>query len=172
MTTVYLGVGSNIDPARYIPAAFDALANVGLAVAASSRFYRTAPIGRPEQAPYANGVWRLECDARPQTLRSSLKMIEERLGRIRGSDKFAPRSIDLDILLFGDSLIEDDGLLVPDPHILERPFLSLCLLEIDPTIVLPGTGAPLREIFEEPEQQLEEYPEITAIVRKKLEMTR
>lgn len=172
MTAVYLGVGSNILPARHIPAAFEALSDEGLEVTASSRFYRTAPIGRPEQASYANGVWRIECPVGPFELRSRLKLVEERLGRERNDDKYAARTIDLDILLFGDAIVDEGGFVLPDPHILEREFLSAGLLEIEPEIEIPGMAEPLRSMVGQPVRNLAEYPEITAIVRKKLEMKR
>lgn len=168
MTTVYVGVGSNIEPTRHIPVALDALTGEGITVTATSRFYRTDPIGRPDQEPYANGVWQLEYAQSALRLRSLLKQIESRLGRVRTTDKYAARSIDLDILLFGDAIIDEEDLVVPDPHILKRPFLSACLLEIDPGIHLPGTEGTLRDLVGGL-PRLEDYPEITSIIRTKLE---
>lgn len=169
MTTVYIGVGSNIEPLDNITAALDLLRDGGTGIVASSRFYRTAAIGRPEQEAYANGVWRARCGLPPRELRTVLRRIERQLGRIRTEDKFAPRSIDLDILLFGELLIEDAELRVPDPHILERPFLSKCLLELDPDIRMPDSGFRLAELARADWTTLEEYSEITQTIRQKLE---
>lgn len=172
MSVVYIGVGSNIDPTHNVPSALDELSARGIRIVASSRFYRTAPIGRPEQFPYANGVWRTETETEPLRLKTILREVEQHLGRVRTDDKFAPRSIDLDILLYGQLSTHDEALLIPDPHILERPFLSLCLLELDPDIRLPGSSDRLRELSRVEDTVLEEYSEITRAIRAKLEVQR
>jgi 7,8-dihydro-6-hydroxymethylpterin-pyrophosphokinase len=90
-----------------------------------------------------------------------LRQIEAALGRSRSMDKYAARTIDLDLLLYGDSVISSDELTIPDPDILTRAFIAFPLYEIAPTLVLPGFGVPIREIVErlatEPMKPMHEY---------------
>ncbi len=169
MAVVYIGVGSNIDPERNIPAALEALLRANLLVVQSSRFYRTDPIGRPEQAAYANGVWQAKTELSPHGLKGLLKRVERSLGRVRSADKFAARTIDLDILLFDDLELSDEEVRIPDPHILERAFLARCLIELDPELRLPGADTPLATVADAAEQ-LEENPTVTMSIKKILEM--
>lgn len=169
MPRVYIGVGSNIEPLAHIPAALDELLACGMTVDASSRFYRTEAIGGGGQPSYANGVWRAHCVIEPHELRSVLRDIEARLGRVRSSDKYAPRPIDLDTLLYDDLVIADGELTIPDPQILERAFLVRCLLEIDPQLRLPGHSGPLADADIVQPSSFEEYPEITLRVNQRLE---
>lgn len=148
MTKVYIAIGSNIAPEENIPAALEALAKC-CAVKQISRFYRSRPIDRPEQDDFLNGACLIETDASPKKLKFSiLRPIEQALGRLRTEDPYAARTIDLDIAVYGDRIIEEDGLRVPDPDILHRPFLFLPLLDIDDRITIPGTGSILRELVE------------------------
>ncbi len=146
MPTAYIGVGSNVAPEENVPKALDLLKGIAR-VTASSRFYATEPIGRPDQAPYANGVVRIETDIEPFEIKERLRAIESILGRKRTPDRFAPRTIDLDLLLYGSRVIAEAGLVVPSPEILSRRFVGYPLLEIEPGLVLPGTGRPLRELL-------------------------
>lgn len=142
---VYIGVGSNIRPRRNIGRAMRRLARLA-AVTASSTFYRTEPEAYRKQARYLNGVWEVETDLRPKELKQVFREIEASLGRRRSGDKYASRPIDLDILIYGDLVIDNDELTLPDPHIESRAFVSLPLLELAPELVLPGSGTPIREI--------------------------
>ena len=169
MALVYIGVGSNIDPERNIPSALEALLLANLRVTRSSSFYRTDPIGRPEQAPYANGVWQAVTGLSPHELKALLRRIERRLGRVRSSDKFAARTIDLDILLFDDLELSDEEVSIPDPHILERGFLARCLIELDPGLRFPGADSPLAAVADKAEN-LEENVGITRTIKRILEM--
>lgn len=170
MAPVYIGVGSNIEPLRNIPAAIKLLREWGITVFASSTFYRTPAIGRPEQEPYANGVWLIEYARSAWELKALLRKTEEHLGRVRTEDRYAPRSLDLDILLFGDLVTHEKGLIIPDPHITERPFLCRCLLELDPAIRMPESGRRLSEFSSADWLMMEEHAEITKAVRRTLEM--
>lgn len=137
---VYIGVGSNIDPDLNIPKALKRLCREAT-VTGVSIFYRCAALGRPTQAPFTNGVFRVLWNDGPEALKTEcLRGIETRLGRQRGSDRYADRTIDLDILLFGDRRIGTDGVVVPDPDIMRRPFIYIPLLELAPDIVVPGVG--------------------------------
>jgi len=147
---VYIGVGSNIDPETNIVKALQPLTE-HVQVHAISTFYRTAPLDRPEQPPFVNGVVEVgtEIEARPLKF-DLLRPIEKALGRVRTEDPFAARTIDLDILLFDDAVIHEpsgpDGAVhIPDPEIAERPFWAIPLLELAPDLILPGTATPLAQ---------------------------
>jgi len=140
---VFVGVGSNIDPEANVPRALERLAEE-VRLRAVSTFYRTEPIGRPEEAPFLNGVVRLDTDRGAHGLkRDVLCVIEAELGRARTGDAYAARTIDLDILLFDDAIIRNSELYIPSPDIRRRVFVAAPLLELAPGLVLPGAGAPL-----------------------------
>ncbi len=146
MAEVFISVGSNIRPAENVRRALHLLGRL-VPLEALSTFYATPPLGRPDQPPFYNGVVKGQTDLPPGILKFQvLRDIEARLGRQREADQYAPRPIDLDILLYGDWVEESEGLVLPDPQIAERPFLALPLYELAPNLVLPGSGRPLREI--------------------------
>jgi 2-amino-4-hydroxy-6-hydroxymethyldihydropteridine diphosphokinase len=134
----FIGVGSNVEPERNIVAALERLRDM-THVTGSSAFYRTEPIGRPDQPWFINGVWRIDTTLNPTQIRSELlRPIEEALGRRRCDDKFALRTIDLDLLLYDD--LVTDGL----PHAdLTRPFVCVPLRELldDARDIEPGLRA-------------------------------
>jgi 2-amino-4-hydroxy-6-hydroxymethyldihydropteridine diphosphokinase len=143
--TAFIAVGSNIDPEQNIPRALKFLAEM-VTIEALSTFYRTEPIGRPEQPPFLNGVVRGRTGLAPRILKFDvLRRIEERLGRARTSDPYAARTIDLDLVLYDAAIMDEPGLRIPDPDIRERPFLAGSLIELNPGLVLPDTGTPLAE---------------------------
>jgi dihydroneopterin aldolase/2-amino-4-hydroxy-6-hydroxymethyldihydropteridine diphosphokinase len=118
----FIAVGSNIEPQKNIAAALVALAKETNFVS-SSTFYRTEPIGRPEQPPFINGVWQVGTTMQPEQIKSDLLCpIEAMLGRQRTADKFAPRTIDLDLVLYDDLVRNDADLKLPHPDIV-RPFV-------------------------------------------------
>jgi 2-amino-4-hydroxy-6-hydroxymethyldihydropteridine diphosphokinase len=144
----YVAVGSNIDPRANVVRAVEALARE-VALDAVSTFWRTdsiGPDGRPDgQADFVNGVVRVlaRCDAR--TLKYGiLRPIEARLGRAERAlaARYAPRTIDLDLVIFGQAAIDEPGLRIPSPDV-ERPFVAACLLELAPELVLAGSGQAL-----------------------------
>lgn len=140
---VFIGVGSNLEPERHVPRALELLAERAELVRVST-FYRNAALNRPEQPDFLNGVVCIHTDIEPHRLKSDvLRDIERQLGRRRTADKYAARSIDLDILLYGDAVWADEELTVPDPDIRERPFLAVPLLELAPDLILPDSGVPL-----------------------------
>ncbi|HUX20796.1 MAG TPA: 2-amino-4-hydroxy-6-hydroxymethyldihydropteridine diphosphokinase [Spirochaetia bacterium] len=171
MALVFLGVGSNIAPERNIPAALQILRERRITIFATSRFYRTAAIGRPDQESYANGVWRARTELPPRGLRILLRETEDRLGRVRTEDKFSARTIDLDILLYDELEVHEEDLQLPDPHILERAFLAKCLIELEPGLHLPGSKMDLREAAEAG-GPFEEYLGLTETIRTLLEKKR
>ncbi len=136
----YVGVGANIAPQSNIMRALTLL-DGQRPVRAVSTFYRTRAINRPEQPDYLNGVVFVACTGTPHALKFDvLRKIESDLGRIRTSDKWAARPIDLDILLWGDLVVHEPGLVVPDPDILSRPFIAAALLELVPEMKVPGSN--------------------------------
>jgi dihydroneopterin aldolase/2-amino-4-hydroxy-6-hydroxymethyldihydropteridine diphosphokinase len=142
----FIAVGSNLDAERNVA---DALELVGrlLRIVAVSSFYRTPALGAPGSPNFLNGVIEIETELEPRELkRLVLLEVENKLGRERGDDPNAPRSIDLDLVLYGDLVCSEEGLTLPGGEILERAFVALPILELEPELVLPGTGQPLREL--------------------------
>ena len=145
MATAYVGVGSNIEPETNVIRSIELLRE-RVRVTAVSRIFTTAPIDRPTQESYANGVFRIETDREPRKLKSLLRSIEDSLGRTRTADRYAPRTIDLDLVLYGERVIREPGLIIPNPDLLTRPFLAAALLEIAPDLIVPGFDKPLAEL--------------------------
>ncbi len=146
MTRAFIGLGSNIDPERNLKEAIRQLASA-VRLQGISTVLETKPIGKPEQPSYYNCVAVVETGLPPLVLkRDVLRGIENRLGRVRGNDRYAPRTIDLDLLLYGDLSVAEPDLELPDPDIARRPFLAQGLAELAPDLVLPGTGKPIAEL--------------------------
>ncbi len=146
MARAFIGVGSNIEPERNVRAAILCLARdtrlVGL-----SMVYRTEALSRPEQEPYLNCVAEVETEALPLDVKHAiLRPIESSLGRRRAADRYASRTIDMDLILYNDLILDTPGMRLPDPDILKRPFLAIPLFELAPDLVLPGIGVPIRDI--------------------------
>jgi len=141
----YVAYGSNIEPENHVFAAFQRLRHY-VTVAGVSTAYWTAPIGRPDDPPFLNGVWRVDTTLSARALKCVLSQIEDRLGRIRTPDKFAPRTIDLDLVLYGNDVCNERGLRLPHPDI-ARPFVSVPILELDPHLRVPGMAECLASLF-------------------------
>mgnify|MGYP003574350153 CR=1 FL=1 len=158
----YVAVGSNINPERNVPWALVALARL-VEIQDVSTCYRTPPLGDPSQPEFVNGVWRIATTIEPRRLKYEvLRGVESALGRVRGNDRFAPREIDLDLVLYGELVIDEPGLILPDPEILERPFVAVPLVEIEPELVLPGGGPRLADAEVMKQQtDLQPLPELT-----------
>jgi len=170
MARVFVGVGSNIEPERNILSAA-ALLKEQVIVCAVSPFYLTDPIGPPGSGPFYNGCLELETDIPPRKLKFEvLRSIETALGRRRTEDKYAPRTIDLDILLYDDQVIEEPDLKIPDPDITQRPFIAIPLLELAPEMVMPDTGTKLAEIvLDLPGGSMRLIPNFTSRLRQEVE---
>lgn len=144
--TAYIAVGSNIDPETNILLAMDRLQDF-VKVSATSRFYKTEPMERPGQPLFVNGVWKIRSPYEARDLKFRiLRAIETDLGRLRTEDRHAPRTIDLDLVLFGDQVIDEPGLGIPDRDIYRRSFVAVPLMELDPNLVLPDTRQPLSSL--------------------------
>ncbi len=131
MTICYIGVGSNIgDRREYIDASIAGLNKIqGVSVTKVSSIYETLPVSDIPQGKYLNGVIEIETGIGAEALLRELSKIEESLGRER-SLKNAPRTIDLDLLYYGDENIKDKGLVIPHPRIHEREFVLRGLREL------------------------------------------
>jgi 2-amino-4-hydroxy-6-hydroxymethyldihydropteridine diphosphokinase len=168
MSRTFISLGSNIDPAGNIAAAVD-LMRARIEVVAISTVYRTPPIGRPEQEDYYNAVVEARTELEPRPLRDELRRIEDALGRARSADKYAARTIDLDILLYDDRVIRDGDLTIPSPDIAARPFLAAGLAELDPDLVLADTDQSIGRLAESPgTSHMTPLADYTAIVRGSL----
>jgi 2-amino-4-hydroxy-6-hydroxymethyldihydropteridine diphosphokinase len=165
----FVGIGSNIDPERNIERAIGRLRE-HVCVRAVSTFYRSQPIGRPEQAPFLNGVVEVEAEREPRALKTEvLRRIEAELGRVRTADKYAARTVDLDLLIYGEITADEPGLQLPDPDIRSRPFLAAGICELAPDLVLPGDGRTMREIVAAlADAAMEPLPHYTAKLRETL----
>jgi len=138
--TAHVGLGSNLgDSAAVLEAAFDALAALpGTRALARSSLYRSAPVDA-SGPDFLNAVAAFETRLAPPALLAHLHRIEAQHGRER-SGRNAPRTLDLDLLLYGAEVIDADGLVVPHPRLHERAFVLVPLLEIAPDVVVPGLG--------------------------------
>lgn len=145
-TVAFLGLGSNLgDRLTNLQGAVDLLqGEPGLRVLASSRVWETAPVGGPPQPDYLNAVIRVETDLSARDLLDVAHRVEERLGRVR-KERWGARSIDIDVLLFGEETIDESDLVVPHPRLAKRAFVLLPLLELVADPVLPD-GTRLREL--------------------------
>ena len=143
MTTAFVGIGSNLgEPERQIAAALEELAaEDGIELVAASTLRETEPVGYLDQPSFLNGAAQLETALPPRELLERLLEIESRLGRVSGEGpRFGPRTIDLDLLLYGDETIDEPGLTVPHPRLAERRFALEPLAELAPGLEIPGLG--------------------------------
>lgn len=147
MTGVYLGLGSNVgDRAAHLAAALGRLDDLGR-VAAVSGVYETDPVGYADQPSFLNLVAVLDTTLEPDALMERIGAIERKEGRVR-SFRNAPRTLDIDILLFGDRTLDRPGLTVPHPRMTDRAFVLVPLLELAPALREPRTGRAYREYLD------------------------
>jgi len=140
-----IGLGGNLgDAVSTLRAAQEALDGMpGTRLLRASRLYRTPAWGKTEQPDFINAVALLETRLSARELLDGLLSIEREFGRIRasdGSDRWGARTLDLDLLLYGNAEIDEPGLHVPHPHLHERAFALLPLVEIAPDAMIPGRG--------------------------------
>ena len=147
MKVVYIALGSNVgDRAEYLREAREQIATPELRVLRASSIYETAPRDVEDQPWFLNQVIECETDLFPRQLLSRLQQIERAMGRRRRTAK-GPREIDLDILLFGNSVIKAPELEVPHPRLAERRFVLEPLAELAPEKTHPGTRRTMREML-------------------------
>ena len=139
MTKAYLGLGSNLgDRLANLQRALELLAaQPGIRVLRCSRVYETDPVGGPPQPDFLNAVVEVQTSFTPGELLAACRAAEEALARVR-DERWGPRTIDIDILTFGDVVVDEPDLTVPHPRMHERGFVLAPLLELDPDPRLPG----------------------------------
>ena len=148
---VFLGLGANLgDPAATLVAARDALARLPQSrLLDSSALYRTAPVGGPPGQPdYANAVVALATALPPRELLAACIAIEERFGRQR-QERWGPRTLDIDLLLYGERVLDEPDLIVPHPRLHRRRFVLAPLCELAPRQVHPLLGQPLQRLLDQ-----------------------
>ncbi|WP_298608915.1 2-amino-4-hydroxy-6-hydroxymethyldihydropteridine diphosphokinase [uncultured Thiothrix sp.] len=141
MTLAYIGLGSNQgDSLATLQSALKQLAeHAEIEVQAVSSFYQTKPVGPQEQPDYVNAVAALKTSLNAQALLAVLLEVERLHGRVRDPNlRWGPRTLDLDLLLFGEAVIQEANLIVPHPELCKRAFVVYPLVELAPDLVLPN----------------------------------
>ena len=138
-----IGLGANLgDAVHTLRQAVDALSRrEGITVCATSRFYRTPAWGKEDQPDFINAAVLVETQLAPRELLDLLLAVESEFGRHRvDGERWGPRTLDLDLLLYGDAVIDEPGLRVPHPHLHERAFALVPLLDVLPDARIPAYG--------------------------------
>ena len=141
----FISIGSNIDPEKYLPLAVENLSRLGEQISVSL-VYQNPAIARPEQSDYLNAAAHVVTANSALEIRGILRQIEESLGRIRSKDKYDSRTLDLDLCLLGDQVLETAELILPDPNLLKYAHIAVPIAELDPDFLHPIAGSNLREI--------------------------
>lgn len=138
----FVGLGSNLgDREAALGRAIELLRGAdGVEVVAVSALRETDPVGVVEQPRFLNGVVEVRTSLSARELLAVLLAIEGALGRVRNGTRWGPRTIDLDLLLYGDEVVDEPGLRVPHPRLRERRFALEPLAELDPALDVPGLG--------------------------------
>jgi 2-amino-4-hydroxy-6-hydroxymethyldihydropteridine diphosphokinase len=142
----FVGLGSNVgDRETTLERALDLLRK-RVEVRAVSSVRETEPWGYVDQPPFLNAAAEIETELAPRELLDVLLDVEHALGRTRDGPRYGPRTIDLDLLLYDDEVVDEPGLTVPHPRLHERRFVLEPLAELDPGLVVPGRG-PVRDLL-------------------------
>lgn len=138
----FVGLGSNLSgPERQVRRALEALERLpGTRWVGASSLYRSRPWGRGDQPDFINAVAALDADLSPPRLLDLLKAMERDAGRVRDGERWGPRVLDLDLLLYGDRRMDSPELTLPHPRMHERAFVLVPLLDLNPDIEIPGYG--------------------------------
>jgi 2-amino-4-hydroxy-6-hydroxymethyldihydropteridine diphosphokinase len=144
LTRAYIGLGANLgDREETIRRAVERLGGEqGIEIVGISRLRETDPVGYADQPRFLNGALAVDTDLSPRDLLARLLAVERELGRVREAGlRYGPRTIDLDLLLYGDRVVNEPGLTVPHPRLAERRFVLEPLHELDPGLRLPDGHA-------------------------------
>lgn len=149
MTLAYIAIGSNLaSPLEQVNAAVQALGEIPQSrIVAVSSFYRTPPLGPQDQPDYLNAAVVLETALSAETLLDNTQRIELQQGRVRKEERWGPRTLDLDIMLFGHETINTERLTVPHYDMKNRGFMLWPLFEVAPDLIFPD-GTPLKSILD------------------------
>ena len=136
------GLGSNLcEPRRQVVEGIASLARVAqTSLRRHSRLFQSEPWGLAEQPRFVNAVAEIETALPPRALVEALLAVERDFGRQRSAARWGPRTLDLDLLLYGDCVVDEPGLRVPHPHLQERAFVLLPLAELAPDLEIPELG--------------------------------
>ncbi len=142
MARAYIGLGANLGPreATLLRAVDLLAAEPGIEVLELSSFRETDPVGVTDQPRFVNGAVAVETVLSPRELLDALLRVERELGRTRDGERWGPRTLDLDLLVFADEVVDEEGLRVPHPRLHERRFALEPLAELEPDIEIPGRG--------------------------------
>ena len=159
--TAFISIGSNIDPEINLPLAVKKLVVLGTPIMVSPVF-QNPPVGSAPQPDFLNAAASVETSSSPLEIRARLRNIEYELGRVRTADRFAPRTIDLDLCLLGDIVLEHPEFTLPDPELLHRSHIAIPMAELDPDFIHPITLERLSDIAERlmPTAELTPRPDI------------
>ncbi|MGH2443370.1 MAG: 2-amino-4-hydroxy-6-hydroxymethyldihydropteridine diphosphokinase [Chloroflexota bacterium] len=148
MTSIYLSMGSNLgDRENNLRSALRDLAP-GIGISGVSSVYETAPVGVTDQPPFLNVAVSAKTGLEPQPLLKALQVIEQEVGR-RPTYRWGPRIVDIDILLYGDLVLETPDLVIPHPRMHQRAFVLVPLAEIAPDLRHPVIGKSMSELAQE-----------------------
>lgn len=162
----FVGIGSNIVPKENIKSSIFKLKKV-VEIKAVSTFYITKPLRKGKGDDYLNGAIKIITDLEPEVIKFSiLQKIENELGRKKTKNKYSSRTIDLDLVLYGDQKIKKSNMNIPDPDIYIRPFLALPISELSPDLILPDTGQSISEIIKRMNtKELKPFHEFSELLR-------
>jgi 2-amino-4-hydroxy-6-hydroxymethyldihydropteridine diphosphokinase len=141
----FISIGSNISPEKYLPLAISRLHQLGKLLKTSC-VYQNPAVGRPEQEDFLNAAVLIDTALPPLEIRNHLRVIEKDLDRVRTDDKFAARTIDLDLCLLGNQILDLTEIALPDPDLMTRAHLAVPLAELAPDFHHPITGESLQQI--------------------------
>jgi 2-amino-4-hydroxy-6-hydroxymethyldihydropteridine diphosphokinase len=171
---VFVGVGSNVDPEKNILAALPEIES-RVQVVAASRFYRNPALApdRRERPPFVNGVLKIRTGLTPSDLKYGLlRDVERRVQRSRTGDRYGPRTLDLDLLVYGDLEMESDGITLPDPDVWVQPFWVVPIAELAPEMRPPDTTLSMKELVRTLDTRSFVYLEsLTAEIRRNLRLS-
>ena len=147
---VYIGFGSNVGDRQenVLNALLYLKKSPFISIQKVSSLYETEAVGYTEQSDFLNGVVEISTGTSPAQLLSFVQDIEKRLGR-RRAVRWGPRTIDLDILLYGEKIVESDELVIPHKEMQNRSFVLVPLAEIAPAVVIPGTGKTVSQLLKD-----------------------